>query len=155
VFGLLTVYDDSFLDFGTGATGELRFGEYTPSALLTVYNFLPGNLLVFVGSDLSGLIDDPGLFSFQGGFQSAWDEDTSTFTVTAIPEASTWFAAMLLVALCAGGLWRTLKASRWTLVSVERKTGKESRSGTACARSRGWLLSTSGLWSGEKTTGGR
>jgi len=107
VFGLLTVYDDSFLDFGTGATGELRFGEYTPSALLTVYNFLPGNLLVFVGSDLSGLIDDPGLFSFQGGFQSAWDGDTNTFTVTAIPEASTWFAALLLVALCAGGFWHT------------------------------------------------
>lgn len=105
VFGLLTLYDDSFLDFGTGATGELRFGEYTPSALLTVYNFLPGSLLVFVGSDLSGLIDDPGLFSFQGGFQSAWDEDTGTFTVTAIPEASTRFAAMLLVAMCARGLW--------------------------------------------------
>ena len=112
VFGLLTLNDNSYLDFGTGATGELRFGEYTPSALLTVYNFLPGNLLVFVGSDLSGLIDDPGLFSFQGGFQSAWDENTSTFTVTAIPEASTWFAAMLLVALCAGGLWHTAYGMR-------------------------------------------
>ena len=114
VFGLLTVYDDSFLNFGTGATGELRFGEYTPSALLTIYNFLPGNRLVFVGSDLSGSIDDSGLFSFQGAFSSSWNSGTSTFTVTAIPEASTWFAAMLLVALCAGGLWRTLKASRWT-----------------------------------------
>lgn len=107
VFGLLTLEDDSFLDFGTGATGELRFGEYTPSALLTVYNFLPGNRLVFVGSDLSGSIDDAGLFSFQGGFQSAWDEDTSTFTVTAIPEPSAWLAAALLVVLMVGGgLWR-------------------------------------------------
>jgi len=105
VFGLLTLYDDSFLDFGTGAMGELRFGEYTPSALLTVYNFLPGNRLVFVGSDLSGSIDDTGLFSFQGGFQSAWDEGTGTFTVTAIPEPSAWVAAVLLVVLMgwAGG----------------------------------------------------
>ena len=128
VFGLLTVYDDSFLNFGTGATGELRFGEYTPSALLTIYNFLPGNRLVFVGSDLSGSIDDSGLFSFQGAFSSSWNSGTSTFTVTAIPEASTWFAAMLLVALCAGGLWRTLKASRWTWCP-SNATGKESRSG--------------------------
>jgi len=104
-FGNLSVSGSSFLDFGMGATGELKFGTYTPSALLTIYNFLPGNRLVFVGSDLSGLIDDSGLFSFQGAFSSSWNSGTSTFTVTAIPEASTWFAAALLVALCAGGLW--------------------------------------------------
>ncbi|MFM8764551.1 MAG: autotransporter-associated beta strand repeat-containing protein [Spartobacteria bacterium] len=106
-FGNLSVSGSGFLDFGTGAAGELKFGTYTPSALLTIYNFLPGNRLVFVGSDLSGSIDDSGLFGFQGAFSSAWNSGTSTFTVTAIPEASTWFAAMLLVALCAGGLWHT------------------------------------------------
>jgi len=104
-FGNLSVSGSGFLDFGTGAAGELKFGTYTPSALLTIYNFLPGNRLVFVGSDLSGSIDDSGLFSFEGAFSSSWNSGTSTFTVTAIPEASTWYAATLLVALCAGGLW--------------------------------------------------
>jgi autotransporter-associated beta strand protein len=112
VFGLLTLEDDSFLDFGTGATGELRFGDYTPSALLTVYNFLPGNRLVFVGADLSGSIDDSGLFSFQGGFTSAWDDGTNTFTVTAIPEPSAWLAAFFLVAFCAAGLRRRGRVTR-------------------------------------------
>jgi len=107
IFGNLSVTGSGFIDFGTGATGELKFGTYAPSALLTVYNFLPGNRLVFVGSDLSGSIDDPGLFSFQGAFSSAWNSGTSTFTVTAIPEASTWFAVALLVALCGGGFWHT------------------------------------------------
>jgi autotransporter-associated beta strand protein len=116
VFGLLTLYDDSFLDFGTGATGELRFGEYAPSALLTIYNFLPGNRLIFVGSDLSGSIDDSGLFSFQGGFESAWDEDTSTFTVTAIPEPSAWLAVGFLIMVVAwqtvGARWRGVRSAR-------------------------------------------
>jgi autotransporter-associated beta strand protein len=105
-FGDLTVTGSGFLDFGAGATGELRFGTYAPSALLTVYNFLPGNRLVFVGSNLSGSIDDSGLFSFQGGFQSVWDQDASTFTVTAIPEPSAWLAAALLVVVMVGGSLR-------------------------------------------------
>jgi autotransporter-associated beta strand protein len=119
VFGLLILEEDSFLDFGTGATGELRFGDYTPSALLTIYNFLPGNRLVFVGPDLSGSIDDSGLFSFQGGFTSAWDEDTGTFTVTAIPEPSAALAAALLVVLMAwqtvGGRWQRAYGIRHTV----------------------------------------
>lgn len=96
-FGNLIVTGSGFIDFGTGATGELRFGSYTPSALLTVNNFLPGNRLVFVGSNLSGSINNTSLFYFQGAFSSTWNSGTSTFTVTAIPEPSTWFVAALLV----------------------------------------------------------
>ncbi len=111
-FGDLTVTGSGFLDFGAGATGELRFGTYAPSALLTVYNFLPGNRLVFVGSNLSGSIDDSGFFSFQGGFQSVWDQDTSTFTVTAIPEPSAWLAAALLVVVMVGGSLRRVPSDQ-------------------------------------------
>ena len=110
-FGNLTVTGSGFIDFGTGAIGELRFGTYTPSALLTVNNFLPGNKLVFVGSNLSASINNTSLFSFQGAFESTWNSGTSTFTITAIPEASTWFAAVLLVSLCAGGFWHKAYAS--------------------------------------------
>ncbi len=63
----------SFLDFGT----------YAPSALLTVNNFLPGNTLVF-GSDLTSTINNSSFFSF---------------TITAIPEPSTYVAAIGLLAL--------------------------------------------------------
>jgi autotransporter-associated beta strand protein len=111
-FGNLTVTGSGFIDFGTGAVGELRFGTYTPSALLTVNNFLPGNKLVFVDSNLSASINNTSLFSFQGAFESTWNSGTSTFTITAIPEASTWFAAVLLVSLCAGGFWHTANGMR-------------------------------------------
>lgn len=110
-FGNLSVTGSGFIDFGTGVVGELRFGTYTPSALLTVNNFLPGNKLVFVGSNLSASINNTSLFSFQGAFESTWNSGTSTFTITAIPEASTWFAAVLLVSLCAGGFWHKAYAS--------------------------------------------
>jgi autotransporter-associated beta strand protein len=98
VFGNLSLTTGSFLDFGTGATGTLSFGTYTPSALLTVQNFLPGNTLTF-GSDLSSSINDGGLFSFDSAFNSSWNSGTSTFTITAIPEPSTYLAAAALLAV--------------------------------------------------------
>ena len=83
----------SFLDFGTGTAGNLTFGTYAPSALLTINNFAPGNALVF-GSDLRSTINNTSLFQFNGGFTSAWIDGNSTFTITAIPETSTYVAAI-------------------------------------------------------------
>ena len=106
VFGALTLDDDSFLDFGTGATGTLSFTSYTPSALLTVNNFLPGNKLTFT-SNLSSDIENSALFSFQGQFEWDWDTTTpNTFTITAIPEPSTYLAAAGLLSLM---LWPSRK----------------------------------------------
>ena len=96
VFGNLDLTASSFLDFGTGDTGTLSFGTYTPSSLLTINSFLPGNTLTF-GSDLTSTINDTSLFSFSGSFTSSYSG--STFTITAIPEPSTYVAAIVLLGL--------------------------------------------------------
>ncbi len=105
VFGNLNVSGGGFLDFGTGTAGTLSFGTYTPSALLTINNFGLGNTLTF-GSDLSGSINNAALFSFDNGFNSSWNSGTSTFTITAIPEPSTYLAAAGLLSLM---LWPSRK----------------------------------------------
>jgi len=64
----------------------------------TVQNFLPGNTLAFA-SDLSSTINNTSLFQFSGGFTSAWNDGNSTFTITDIPEPSTYVAAIGLLAL--------------------------------------------------------
>ncbi len=110
VFGNLAVNGTSFLDFGTGTAGNLTFGTYAPSSLLTVNNFFQGNTLVF-GSNLTSSIaigtynttsytSTDGMFtinSISGGFTAAYSG--STFTITAIPEPSTLVAALGLAGL--------------------------------------------------------
>jgi hypothetical protein len=51
--------------------------------------------------DLRSTINNSSLFSFTNGgiASSSWDEGTSTFTITAIPEPSTHLAALGLLAL--------------------------------------------------------
>jgi autotransporter-associated beta strand protein len=109
-FGNLNITVASTLNFGSGTAGSLAFGTYsrdTESALLTVQNFFQGNSLVF-SQDLvtSGLIAssssgnyDNGYFAFADGFTTSWNSGTSTFTITAIPEPSTYLAAAGLIGL--------------------------------------------------------
>jgi fibronectin-binding autotransporter adhesin len=111
VFGNLNVSSASFLDFGSGTEGTLSFGTYTSSALLTVNNFFEGNVLTF-RTDLSGSINNTNSFKFDNAFASSWNQGTSTFTITAIPEASTCAAALLLLALLLWPLRRGLVAGR-------------------------------------------
>jgi fibronectin-binding autotransporter adhesin len=106
VFGNLQVTGASYLDFGSGTAGHLTFGTYTQSALLTVQNFYQGNSLVFSQNLVSaGLIDSSssgsynnGIFAFADGFTTSWN-GTDTFTITAIPEPSTYLAAAGLLAV--------------------------------------------------------
>ena len=97
VFGNLSVTSASFLDFGTGATGKIGFGTYTPSELLTVQNFGEGNILTFGNNLTSTQIST--YFSFDNSFTTNWNG--STFTITAIPEPSTIIAAAVLTGLLA------------------------------------------------------
>jgi len=96
VFGNLNLTTDSAINYGTGATGTLTFGTYTPSSLLSVASFLEGNKLVF-GSDLTTSVTNSSYFSFDNGFTSSWDG--STFTITAIPEPAAYVAAAGLIGL--------------------------------------------------------
>ena len=97
VFGNLNLTAGSFLDYGTGATGTLRFGTYTPSSLLTVQNFLPGNKLQFGSTLTEAQLSNASLFSFSSGFTTG--TEGGFFTITAIPEPSTYVAALGLLGL--------------------------------------------------------
>jgi len=104
VFGSLTLTTGSFLDFGTGDAGNLTFGTYqnneTPSALLTLNNFLPGNSFTFSSASFS--TNSVGsYFNFGTGFvnSSITDNGGNSFTITAIPEPSTYLAAAGLLAV--------------------------------------------------------
>jgi hypothetical protein len=97
VFGNLNLTTASFIDYGTGATGALRFGTYTPGSLLTVLNFLPGNKLQFGSTLTEAQLNNASLFSFSSGFTTG--TEGGFFTITAIPEPSTYLAAAGLLAL--------------------------------------------------------
>jgi autotransporter-associated beta strand protein len=95
VFGSLNITAASFLDFGSGTAGNLQFGTYAPSSLITVQNFFQGNTLRFATQLTSEQLTTN--FSFDNGFTTNWNG--STFTITAIPEPSTYVAAAGLLAL--------------------------------------------------------
>ena len=98
VFGNLTISTDSFLDYGAANdAGTIRFGTYAPSALLTVQNFLPGNKLQFGNTISSTDLNNTSLFQFSNGFTTG--TESGIFTITAIPEPSTYIAALGLLGL--------------------------------------------------------
>jgi autotransporter-associated beta strand protein len=98
-FGNLSLTAASFINFGTGTTNSLNFSNYTGGGhKLNVTNFLAGNILTFK-TDLTMTISNTSLFGFDNGFNSAWNSGSSTFTITAIPEPSTYAAALGLAGL--------------------------------------------------------
>ena len=109
-FGNLSITGSGFLDFGTTSyanANTISFGgySYTPSALLYINNFNFGSTLTF-NTELSST--DLATFSFTNGgiASSSWNEGSSTFTITAIPEPSTYLAAAGLLSLM---LWPSRK----------------------------------------------
>ncbi len=103
VFGDLNLTAASFLDYGDGAAGTLRFGAYTPVELLTVQNFSIGSKLQF-GNTISA-----GDLSTKFSFSSAYTTGTEGgfFTITAIPEPSTVVSALGLAGLLTVGAYRS------------------------------------------------
>ena len=117
VFGNLNLTQASFLNFGTGTAGNLTFGTYqdnaqTESALLTINNFLPGNSFTFNSTSFSqGSINS--YFQFGTGFVGYSLGNTgSTFTITPIPEPSTYVAALGLLALMLWPLCRRFRVKQ-------------------------------------------
>jgi autotransporter-associated beta strand protein len=100
VFGNLSVTGSGTLDFGAtfGNASSMNFGTYTPSALLTINNFDFGSTLTFK-SNLSGSITNSSFFTFNNGGIASSNWDGTTFTITAIPEPSTYLAAAGLLAV--------------------------------------------------------
>jgi fibronectin-binding autotransporter adhesin len=100
-FGNLNITAASTLDFGTGGLSsgsyEFRFETYsnTGSALVTVQNFLPGTRLQFLSASFNA--GNLTSFNFDNGYNTSIDG--SYFTITAIPEPSTYAAAVGLLAL--------------------------------------------------------
>ena len=117
--GGLSLTAASTIDYGSGSTGTLAFGAYesgsTPDFVLTVNNFAEGNVLS-LDSDLSGYLPvsyEGSAYSSTyfdinstGGFTSAWDTNSSTFSITAVPEPSTYVAGGLLLLLIGGSFCR-------------------------------------------------
>jgi len=68
------------------------------------------SFLVF-GSDLRSTINNSSFFTFTNGgiCSSSWHEGNSTFTITAIPEPSTYVVAIGLLALMLWPLRRRLR----------------------------------------------
>ena len=104
VFGDLNITQASMLEFGSGTAGTMEFGTYdnnneTPSALLTLNNFFPGNKFIFSSTSFTAT-NVGSYFAFTGNFTAYSIGNTgSTFTITAIPEPSTCLAAAVLAGL--------------------------------------------------------
>jgi len=127
-FGTLDLTGNSTLDFGTGGVGNLTFGTYeggtTPSHMLSVSNFAAGNTLVF-GSNVGSFLPTGGAlsnayFSFNNGFTY----NSSTFTITAIPEPSTYVAAAGLLAMFFWPVRRRMMKDIKSILGL-RPTGRE------------------------------
>jgi fibronectin-binding autotransporter adhesin len=110
VFGNLSVTGSGLLDFGTTSyanANTISFGTYTPSALLTIDNFNFGSTLIFKSNLTDAILGNSfATFSSGGIANYSWDDDSSTFTITAIPEPSTYLAAAGLLSLM---LWPSRK----------------------------------------------
>ncbi|MEI7864121.1 MAG: autotransporter-associated beta strand repeat-containing protein, partial [Chthoniobacterales bacterium] len=110
-FGALNLTTGSFLNFGAvyGSGSSMNFGAYTATQQLSINNFDFGSTLTF-GSDLTSSINNSSLFTFTNGGISSSSWNGSTFTITAIPETSTYVAVLGLLALCALPLARRKRA---------------------------------------------
>jgi len=133
VFGDLNVTADSVLDFDAGTGGAITFTglDYTPASgkVLTLANFTQGSTLIFQNTgDLSSALTS-GFFtsSGSGGIAGATYNsglNGGTFTITAIPEPSTYAAAAGLLAMFLWPVRRRVIKDVKSILGL-RPTGRE------------------------------
>jgi autotransporter-associated beta strand protein len=125
VFGNLNVTSASTINFGgTAQSNFLEFGSVTGGSNLTVSNFLIGNQFKFAAANLDAGTAIANSFSYLTSDTRSYSFSGSTFTITAIPEPSTYVAAAGLLAMF---LW---PARRRVIKDVKsilglRPTGRE------------------------------
>jgi autotransporter-associated beta strand protein len=140
VFGNLNVTQASFINFSGGTGNSITFTglNYTPSALLSLQllNFTQGNTLVFQNTtDMSSLIGSGFTFGGSGGFGST-SFSGGTFTITAIPEPSTYVAAAALLTLLLWPSRRRLLKDAKSILGL-RALAEASEVLTTCGASTG------------------
>jgi hypothetical protein len=133
-FAALSLSQASTLDFGIGTTGtgNLSLGTYDggldlPDAVLTINNFAPGNSFTFVNSTFAANGSNIGnYFTFGTGFvnRSITDNTGGSFTITAIPEPSTYVAAAGLLAMFLWPVRRRIIKDLKSILGL-RPTGRE------------------------------
>ncbi len=133
VFGDLDVTAASFLDYSGGTAGSLTFTglDYTPSSTLKLelQNFTQGSALVIQNtSNWASEINTGFTFTGSGGFGSSSfvdnGEGIGTFTITAIPEPSTYVAAAGLLAMFLWPVRRRLVKDVKSILGM-RPTGRD------------------------------
>jgi fibronectin-binding autotransporter adhesin len=111
-FGALTLTGNSFLNFGgVSEAANLTFGTLS----LGVYNvsvsgFALNNQLKYAAASEANGLSLLSSFSFDNSYTTSFSTGTGTFTITAIPEPSTYVVALGLLALMLWPLRRRLCA---------------------------------------------
>jgi autotransporter-associated beta strand protein len=133
VFGNLNVTQASVINYSGGTGNSLTFTglNYTPDGtlILELQNFTQGNTLVIQNtSNWSSLINTGFTFAGSGGFGSSSFVDNGggigTFTITAIPEPSTYAAAAGLLAMFLWPVRRRVIKDVKSILGL-RPTGRE------------------------------
>jgi hypothetical protein len=123
-FGNLTISEASTLDFGSGAAtaGTLQFQTYSNSGSspVTVSNFSVGNKLQFLSSNFNS--GNLAQFAFSNGYTTS--TEGSYFTITAIPEPSTYVAVAGLLAMFLWPVRRRVMKDVKSILGL-RPTGRE------------------------------
>ena len=125
VFGNLNVTGPSTINFGSSAQSNfLEFGSVTGGSNLTVSNFLIGNQLKFAAADLVAGTAIANSFTYLTSDTRSYSFSGSTFTITAIPEPSTYAAAAGLLAMFLWPVRRRLVKDAKSILGL-RPTGRE------------------------------
>lgn len=135
IFGNLNVTTASTINFSGGTGNVIEFsgltGGYTPSSLraLQLFNFTQGNSLIIRNtSNWASEINSGFTFDGLGGFGGSTFVDNGggigTFTITAIPEPSTYLAAAGLLAMFLWPVRRRLIKDAKSILGL-RPTGRD------------------------------